>query len=234
MRHRAPDSQPAQSHNCYRPTGANARPSGFLLAAGTGLLHGRHTLRWRARGACDAPWEPDPRRCQSRPDQASPDTAPAHDHAAARAVVALCRPGASRIAGRARPDTGGRPIGGRRTEFTGAVRARALCPQTQGTRLSAATPLETAGTDAEGRDSRRHTRLIGVMANAAMQAVAGNLPRLSPVRSGLRSGSPPSHDVGPAPRARGRAAYRSSAPYDEAHADRRHPRGRNPRGGAGW
>ena len=60
----------------------------------------------------------------------SADPAPVHGHAAVRVVVASCRPDASRIVGRAWSGAGCCQRGSRRTEFTGAVRANALRPQT--------------------------------------------------------------------------------------------------------
>jgi hypothetical protein len=72
-------------------------------------------------------------------------------------------------------------------------------------------------------------RGVGALARLPSAAPCPLLP-LSSVR-------PPLHaSLFPRRRARSvrvAAAHRSSGLYDQAHADRRHPRGRNPRGGAG-
>jgi hypothetical protein len=161
------------------------------------------------------------------------DLAPAHGHAAVRAVVASCRPGAPCTAHRAGSDAGVSPARRQAHRFTGAVRIAALRPQTQGTRLSAAQPPETAGSDAAGRDSRRRARSARVLTGAAGPAASVSRPTMASFSPGLRSGPPLPPDACPAPRERGRAAHRSSGPNDETHVDRCHPRGRNPRGGVG-
>jgi hypothetical protein len=215
------------------------------------------TLRWRARGAGMPRGSPiRGGACQARtshiqgmlgrlrrlPTTTSPSAPPASVRfrtASGGIAAALCRPDAPSfcIQRPHGPAPGAAGIGGERTEFTGAVRASALCPQTQGPELSAAPPLQTARTDAEWRDPSRRARTARAPTEAdepaatAARPMAIILPGL--VFPGLRSGSPPSPDPRPAPRNRGRPAYRSSGPNDETHADRRHPRGRNPRGGAG-
>ena len=204
------------------------------------------------RGGGDAPMGSNPRRrqlgpCQTKDMQAparrlptttSPPAPPASVRfrtASGSAAVALCRSDAcqSCIPGpRAARCLGSPYLAAGAPIHRGRARHRAP-PADTGVRLPAALPLQPAGTDAERRVPRRCARMIRAMTGAAEPAASGGLPATKHVIPVLRSGSPPSPDPRPAPRNRGRAAYRSSGPNDETYADRCNPRGRNPRGGAG-
>jgi hypothetical protein len=66
---------------------------------------------------------------------------------------------------------------------------------------------------------------------AGTRVAASHLRRAGPLPASLSNRPMPRAQSGAAPRCP--AAHRSSGLNDQAHADRRHPRGRNPRGGAG-
>ena len=66
---------------------------------------------------------------------------------------------------------------------------------------------------------------------AGMRVIASHLRRAGPHPASLSSRPTRRAQSGAVPRYP--AAHRSSVLNDQAHADRRHPRGRNPRGGAG-
>lgn len=109
----------------------------------------------------------------------------------------------------------------------GGASRRGSSPQFQGPMADAMTlPPQTekaarAAPSAFARGGARPRRLPAMLAPLGL----------------LRSGLPPlPASLSSRPRsalARGPAALRSSRPHDQAYADRFHPRGRNPRGGAG-
>ena len=230
---------------CCSPAAARGGAAQRLLAARARLLHGRARsgglpagLR-RPQGdpirSGASPGQGIPARRHSRSKAVLPDIrCPPNDRATACTVATLLRPDARYLHPRAaRSGAGAAMRGGGRTDSPGPCASARAARSDTGGRLSAASPLSSAGTDAARRGPCRRARIGRAMTGAAGPAAAAISPIPSPVSCRLRSGPLPSRDPRPAPRNRGRAAHRSSGPYDETHADRRHPRGRNPRRGAG-
>jgi hypothetical protein len=142
-----------------------------------------------------------------------------------------------------------RPRAADRWTAVGAIEiTRAACREMRTARrhrahMTDAVLLNTARTASEGCGPRRRTRICRARPVADGAHANVSPPPLTFVLSCPRSGPPPSPDyrperrtgwraLAPRPRCRGRT-HRSPGPHDETNADRCHPRGRNPRGGAG-
>jgi len=116
----------------------------------------------------------------------------------------------------------GGPAGARFT--TGCVPCWTLCPHCQGTMTIVVPSLSLLALPFSGAGS--------ISAYGAGVMRGGCAARADRPLSANQFGRPPAQDLtGSAPERC--AAHRSSGVHGQAHADRRHPRGRDPRGGAG-
>lgn len=118
---------------------------------------------------------------------------------------------------------------------TGAARRLARTARRHRVFMTAFPPLHPERIAAASGYPACHARVARAAAPGMTRGRPVSAPLLSSVLPGLRSCPlPPSLDSRPDRRATAPgAAHRSPGPNDETHADRRQPRGRNPRGGTG-
>ncbi len=200
------------------------------LAVRAGLLHVCATLGWCAPGRVTLHGNLG-RDGAVPPGGESGGSAPACDRAAVHATRrASARSGLSRAPGPARHR--GRSCGDAHLVHQGGAPRRSPQKRRSRARLPAIPPaIPTEATAAPGALC---ARAVAAAAALAGPAPAASGPAEVPARAGLRP-LPHflQHGARRGPRGCGQTAPRRFPPYDETHADRRHPRGRNPRGGSG-
>lgn len=211
-------------------SGPAAAPPGLHLAVAGGLRHGRTCLGGKAPGPAASPLShkasADPTapgfcRGRIRTRQAAP-------HRPRRAECAPGRrkpPAISRAGVRAWP-AGFIPSGAFWNRNAPAIARTSF--------IIVAAPVHIGRTSGQGpQDPQWHGTPVaarGIALVANRYAPGGIvMPPRRPHRLALHLFS--RRRAGPTPREQ--AAHRSSRLHDQAHADRCHPRGRNPRGGAG-